>query len=84
MRRSAEEIQDWLVERLGRATGIPCPEIDPRQPLLSYGLDSMAVLALTADLGNWIGYQFHEDPLDEYPTIEALAAFLAEETARDH
>jgi len=39
------------------------------------------VLALTADLGKWLGYRFEEDPLDEYPTIDALAAFLAEETA---
>ena len=81
MTRSAQEIQDWLVARLSRATGLPPQEIDVRQPLLSYGLDSMAVLALTADLGKWLGYRFEEDPLDEYPTIDALAAFLAEETA---
>jgi acyl carrier protein len=81
MKRSGQEIQDWLVARLSRTTGLPPHQIDARKPLLSYGLDSMAVLALTADLGKWLGYRFQEDPLDEYPTIEALAAFLAEETA---
>jgi acyl carrier protein len=83
MKRSAQEIQDWLVARLSRVTGMPPQGIDVRKPLLSYGLDSMAVLALTADLGKWLGYRFQEDPLDEYPTIEALAAFLAAETATD-
>jgi acyl carrier protein len=83
LKYSAREIQDWLVARVSHMTGVPQQQIDVRQPLLAYGLDSMAVLALTTDLGQWLGYRFHENPFDDYPTIEALAAFLAEQTARN-
>jgi acyl carrier protein len=81
LKYSAREIQDWLVARVSQAAGVPQQQIAVQEPVLAYGLDSMAVLALTADLGQWLGYRFQENPLDDYPTIEALAAFLAQQTA---
>lgn len=81
VKHSAREIEDWLAVRVSQATGLAPEQIEVSQPLLRYGLDSMAVLALTADLGQWLGYRFQENPLDDYPTIEALANFLAEQTA---
>lgn len=82
MTRSAEAIQDWIVGRVSALTDIPSEEIDVRQPFLRYGLDSVAVVRLAADLEQWLGYRFRENPLDAHPTIEALARFLADQTAK--
>jgi acyl carrier protein len=77
--RSAEEIQAWIIDRLGGLTGLAPAEIDPRAPLRRFGLDSVMLVSFATDLEEWLGYRFHSNPLDDHPTIEALAAFLAEE-----
>jgi acyl carrier protein len=35
------------------------------------------MLMMTGDLENWLGFRFRGDPLDEFPTIAALARFVA-------
>jgi acyl carrier protein len=79
--RTADEIERWLVERVGDLTGVPAEEIDPAAPLARHGLDSVAAITMVADLEKWLGYRFRENPLEQYPTIVALARFLADETA---
>ena len=81
MSRTADEIERWLVERVGVLTGVPADEVDPAAPLARHGLDSVAAITVVADLEKWLGYRFREYPLERYPTIAALARFLAEETA---
>lgn len=80
MSRTPQEIQDWLVARVARLTGTPLAEIDPRKPIRRYGLDSLAVVALAAELEEWLVYRFRENPLHKHSTIEALAKYLAEQT----
>ncbi len=81
MSRSAEEIQAWIVTRISNLTGTSAQEINVREPYLRYGLDSVALVALVADLESWLGYRFHRNPVEEHPTIASLAEFLARETA---
>jgi myxalamid-type polyketide synthase MxaE and MxaD len=80
---SAAEIQDWIVTRVSSVTGIAPADIDAEAPFRRYGLDSVAVVTLAADLETWLGYRFRSNPLDEHPTIAALARFLADELAAD-
>jgi 8-amino-7-oxononanoate synthase len=82
MTRSAEEIQTWIQNRVGTLLDIPGGEIDVRAPFTRHGLDSVMLITLATDLENWLGYRFHANPLDIYPTIEALSRFLADESAR--
>jgi acyl carrier protein len=77
MSRSLQEIQDWIVARVSALTGVAPQQIGVHEPLLRHGLDSVAVVALVADLETWLGYRFHENPLDTHPTIAALAQYLA-------
>jgi acyl carrier protein len=81
--RSAQEIQDWMIDRLSRLTRIPAHKIDPRQPIRRLGLDSVALVAFVTDLMEWVGYRYTDNPLADHPTLEGLAAFLSEDTARD-
>jgi acyl carrier protein len=81
MTASAQEIQDWLVARISTLTGVAPADVDVRAPLTRHGLDSVALVALAADLEKWLGHRFRENPLDAHPTIEALARFLADQVA---
>jgi acyl carrier protein len=84
--RSAQQIQDWMLDRLGRLIRVAPGEIDPREPIRRYGLDSVALVTFITDLETWLGYRFDGNPLDaldDYPTLEALAAFLVEQAAGD-
>jgi acyl carrier protein len=82
MTPSAQEIEGWIVSRVGELTGVAGEAIDVRAPLTRHGLDSVALVALAADLEKWLGYRFRANPLEDHPTIEALARFLAGEAAR--
>ena len=82
MSRKAEEIQAWMVERLSRLTGVAADEIDPGEPVQRYGLDSVALVAFATDLEEWLGCRFQGNPLEDHPTVESLARFLAGQSER--
>jgi len=79
--RSAQEIEQWIVGRVSALTATSSREIDAHEPMLRYGLDSVAVVGLVADLEAWVGYRFRENPLEAHPTIASLAQFLAEQVS---
>lgn len=82
MSRTAPEIERWMVERVALLMDLPSARIDTRAPLVRQGLDSIGLVALTADLETWLGYRFSKNPLEDYPSIETLANFLAGELAQ--
>jgi acyl carrier protein len=79
---SAAEIEAWVVARVSRLSGVAPAEVDVRAPLSRHGLDSVALIALAADMEKWLGYRFRSNPLEAHPTIESLARFLAAEVAK--
>jgi acyl carrier protein len=79
MTRSAQEIQDRIVAQVSGLTGLAPEEINVREPYRRYGLDSVALVTIVADLETWLGYRFRENPLEEHPTIASLAEYLAEQ-----
>ncbi|MGH3958724.1 SDR family NAD(P)-dependent oxidoreductase [Mycobacterium sp.] len=78
-RRSAAQIADWLIARLARELELPAAEIDPSRPFAYYGLDSIHAVRLTAALESWLGRELSPTLAYEYPTIDMLSAYLAEE-----
>jgi myxalamid-type polyketide synthase MxaB len=80
--RSPQQIQDWMIDRLSQLLDVAPQEIDPREPIRRYGPDSVALVAFIADLEEWLDYRFSSNPLTDDSTLERLAAFLAEQTAK--
>jgi acyl transferase domain-containing protein/acyl-CoA synthetase (AMP-forming)/AMP-acid ligase II/acyl carrier protein len=80
---SSEAIQAWLVAQIANRTGIDPAELDVRKPLRSHGLDSLANVAITVDLGAWLGRELSLTLIYEHPTIEALAHHLAGDSVSD-
>jgi len=78
---SPQDIQAWLVAQVSALTGIPPESLDPREPVSHSGLDSVTLVTLSADLENWLGYRFQDNPFEDHPTIEGLSRFLAEQIA---
>jgi acyl transferase domain-containing protein/acyl carrier protein len=74
---SAEVIQAWLVSKLSERLGIDAQDIDIREPFASYGLGSTEAVSLAGELAAWLGRKLSPALVYEYPTIEALARYLA-------
>ncbi len=54
-------------------------QIDPTTPFDSHGLNSLSIADMASDLALWLGKEISPDSVDQYPTIEALANYLATE-----
>lgn len=76
---TAEEIQDWLADQVAEQLGVEPDEIDIRVPFDSYGLDSVQAMSI-ANLGKQLlGVQLSPLVIWNYPNVESLAQYLAEE-----
>jgi acyl transferase domain-containing protein/acyl-CoA synthetase (AMP-forming)/AMP-acid ligase II/acyl carrier protein len=74
---TADEVRSWLIERIARKLRIPAADIDPREPLSRYGLDSLTAVQTAGELEQWLGRTLSPVIAYDYPTIEALAAHLS-------
>ena len=52
-------------------------ELDPREPLARYGLDSLTAVQTAGELEEWLGRPISPVLVYDHPTIDALARFLA-------
>ncbi|MBI3361099.1 MAG: AMP-binding protein, partial [Chloroflexi bacterium] len=80
--RPAAEIEDWLKRRIARAVRLEPHEIDVRQPFAYYGMNSLQAVGLAGELEEWLGRSVSITLAYDYPTIEAVANYLAGEDGR--
>jgi glutamate-1-semialdehyde-2,1-aminomutase len=74
-----EEIQAWLVAELARRLNLTPEEIGVREPFARYGLDSIGAVGLSGELENWLGRRLDPTLAYDYPSVSALASYLAGE-----
>ncbi|MEH1834782.1 MAG: amino acid adenylation domain-containing protein, partial [Nostoc sp.] len=79
--KSVEAIEAWLLAKIGEYLQVSPVEIDIRQPLAQYGLNSLAAVRISGELQEWLGREFSPTLLYDYPTLEGLARHLADETS---
>ncbi len=80
----AHAIQSWLVDRIARRLRIPPEDLDPREPLARYGLDSLTAVQTAGELEQWLGRPLSPVLIYDHPTIESLARFLVGEKPSEH
>jgi acyl carrier protein len=80
--RLAAEIQEWLIGRLAEELRVSREMVRIDRPIQSLGIDSAHMVSVVAQLEDWGGFRFSENPLDDYSTIEALSHHVAELTAK--
>ena|SRR2546422_569495 len=76
--KDREAIQAWLVARVATALSVDPNEIDVREPFARFGLDSRTAVSLSGDLERWLGCRLSPTLVWDYPTIEAVAEYLAD------
>ena len=75
---SAREVAVWLIHWLSTRLHIPPDDINVQQPFTRYGLGSIEMIDLTADLEDWLGGRLPTTLAWDYPTIAILAEYLGE------
>lgn len=71
------EIEAWLRARLGEELGLDGQTLDLRVPFASLGMGSVEAVNLVGELERWLEVPIAATALYDYPTIHALARFLA-------
>jgi acyl transferase domain-containing protein/acyl-CoA synthetase (AMP-forming)/AMP-acid ligase II/acyl carrier protein len=74
---TAAEIEAWLLDRIATRMGVPRSSLDVAAPLVSLGLSSKEAVLLAARLQEWLRRPIPATLIYNYPTIEAVANFLA-------
>ena len=77
VRRTPEEIQDWIVTFLAAELRRTPESIDVTVPLDMQCVDSVAAVGMTGKLEDWLGKRIDPTVIFDYPTIEALSGYLA-------
>lgn len=83
---SADACRDWLVRHIAEHLKIAPANVNVNESFINYGLDSLAVTAISAKLEEWLGRRLAANLFWDYPTIESLALHLAsapQETASE-
>ncbi len=75
----AADIESWLISYLSELLDTQPDEIEVNIPFQRYGLSSAEGTVLMGDLEAATGYKLAPTLVYEYPTIEALAQYIAEE-----
>ena len=72
------EVLPWLTLKFADWLEVPAETLDSRQPISSYGLDSISAVTLSVQLEEELGVELDTAVLWERPTLESLAEHLAE------
>ena len=74
---NAEQLEDWLINRVAQLLEQPADDIDPDMPFNSLGLDSINVMDLIVELDDLLGVEIESTIVWDYPTIRLLSEYVA-------
>ena len=77
-------IRAWLTAALAHRSQLNPAQLDPRQPITSFGLASVDLVGVVGDLELWLGRDLPVTAMWEYPTIDALSEYLVSLTDAPH
>jgi acyl carrier protein len=73
---SAVGVQSWMVNRMAEELRVDRDLIKADQPIMSLGIDSVQLVTILTQLEDWAGVRFDGNPLEQYSTIDELAAHV--------
>ena len=76
-----QELADWLTIKVAGYLNVPPDTIGIDTPLADCGIDSVLAMTLCADLECEKGFAVETTIVWDYPTIDAIAAYLVAERA---
>ncbi len=75
--RPRSSIVAWLTDQIAARAGVAADEVDAARPFAAFGLGSVELTNLAAELGEWLGRELPPSVAYDYPTVAKLAAHLA-------
>jgi acyl carrier protein len=70
-------IREWCTRYLSQVLDLPPDQIGPDVRLVRLGLDSASAVHFIVELEEWLGAELAPELAFDYPTIAALAGYLA-------
>jgi len=74
---TADEAEGWLIGRIAARLGLTPEQIQVTTPFLEFGMGSVDAVEIAADLERWLGRRMSPTAIYNYPSIAALAQWLA-------
>lgn len=81
--KNKEEIEDWLIDEIAKATKKEPDDIDITEQLVNYGINSVDAVNISGELEEWLGYEIPASIVYQFPSIEALSIHLSGEQNSD-
>ncbi len=78
---AAVELQQWLVNKVAKAASVASTQVDIDQPVAMYGLKSISIVQLTAELSAKLQRTLPPTLLFDYPTIREVSQVLVSGTS---
>ena len=71
------DIREWCIAYLQKTIDNPSIAVGPEENFAELGLDSATSAYFIVELEDWLGAELRPELVFEYPTIAALAHFIA-------
>lgn len=76
------ELCEWLCAHLSAELRVPQSSIDPEEPMVTYGLDSLTAAGILIAIEQRVEFQVDPNALWDYPTVASFVDFLVDQIAR--
>jgi acyl carrier protein len=73
---SKEQIQNWFIQKISTELEVPVDEIDVKASITDYGIDSITMVRLSAELSDFVGTEVEPKALYKYHTIDTISDFV--------
>jgi acyl-CoA synthetase (AMP-forming)/AMP-acid ligase II/acyl carrier protein len=74
---TAGEVEAWLSQRIASRLRLPRSQVLASTPFMEFGMSSLDAVEIAADLQRWLGRSLSPTAIYNYPSISALARWLA-------
>jgi acyl carrier protein len=71
------EARGWCIQHLADLLEVPAADIGAQMTFAELGLDSATAVHFVVEIEGWLGIELVPEIVYEYPTVDALAGFLA-------
>jgi acyl carrier protein len=77
-----ETIENWLIDKLAKSSGVDSEKIDLEKSIFAYGLDSSVALSITGELETLLDLKLDSTLFWECLKISDLVEYLVDELAK--
>jgi acyl-CoA synthetase (AMP-forming)/AMP-acid ligase II/acyl carrier protein len=74
---TAEDIEEWLIERIAARLRMPSAQVHTTTAFLDFGMSSVDAVEIAAELERWLERRISPTAIYNHPNIASLARWLA-------